>query len=180
LALLEHVYYEHWRWWNSWDMLEPWPKGRIEEIDVARVNDVAAHILLKLGPMTAMKLQKLVYYSQAWHLVWEEEPLFPERIEAWANGPVSPALYERHRGLFTVASPWAPGDPGRLTAKERSTVDGVLEFYGPKSAQWLSDLAHSEEPWRLARTGMKPGVRGNREITHAAMAEYYEAIASEA
>lgn len=43
---------------------------------MANVLDVAAYVLAKRGPMTAMKLQKLVYYSQAWHLVWDEEPLF--------------------------------------------------------------------------------------------------------
>lgn len=42
---------------------------------MAGAIDVAAYILAQRGPMTAMKLQKLVYYSQAWHLVWEEEPL---------------------------------------------------------------------------------------------------------
>ena len=52
------------------------------------VLDVAAYILKKLGSMTTMKLQKLVYYSQAWSLVWDEQSLFIESIEAWANGPV--------------------------------------------------------------------------------------------
>ena len=51
------------------------------------VLDIAAYILCKQGAMTAMKLQKLVYYSQAWSLVWDDKPLFRERIEAWANGP---------------------------------------------------------------------------------------------
>ena len=45
--------------------------------------------------MTAMKLQKLVSYAQACSLVWDDKPLFAERIEAWANGPVAPALHER-------------------------------------------------------------------------------------
>ena len=52
-----------------------------------RVFDVAAYILEQKGSMTTMKLQKLVYYSQAWSLVWDEKPLFEEAIEAWANGP---------------------------------------------------------------------------------------------
>ena len=37
--------------------------------------DVAEYILKKKGAITAMKLQKLVYYSQAWAVVWDEEPL---------------------------------------------------------------------------------------------------------
>lgn len=52
---------------------------------MAKVNDVAAYILEHAGPLTAMKLQKLVYYSQAWQLVWEDKALFPERIEAMFN-----------------------------------------------------------------------------------------------
>ena len=67
-------------------------------------HDVAAFILKESGPMTAMKLQKLVYYCQAWSLVWDEKPLFKEKIEAWANGPVVRALYEKHRGKFKVSS----------------------------------------------------------------------------
>jgi len=69
----------------------------------ASVFDVALAILQKHGPMTAMKLQKLVYYCQAWHLVWEGRPMFRERIEAWASGPVVPELYEAHRGKFMVS-----------------------------------------------------------------------------
>jgi len=54
------------------------------------VIDVSRYILERMGEMTAMKLQKLCYYAQAWSLVWDERPLFDERIEAWANGPVCP------------------------------------------------------------------------------------------
>ena len=68
------------------------------------VHDVAAYILNKTGEITAMKLQKLVYYSQVWSLVWDEQPLFEARIEAWANGPVIPELYNEHRGQFLVNS----------------------------------------------------------------------------
>src|ERR1700730_81854 len=67
------------------------------------VHDVAAFIVNRQGEMSAMKLQKLVYYSQAWSLVWDDEPLFDDAIEAWANGPVVRALYARHRGQFKVS-----------------------------------------------------------------------------
>src|SRR5690349_8592497 len=87
-------------------------------------HDVAAYILQKQGEITAMKLQKLAYYSQAWSLVWDEEPLFRERIEAWANGPVLPSLYKLHKGSFKITS-WPKGDPSKLTRKQRETVDAV-------------------------------------------------------
>ncbi len=138
------------------------------------VHDVAAYILKHRGTMTAMKLQKLVYYSQAWSLVWDEEPLFPERIEAWANGPVVYELYDRHRGVFKVSN-W-DGDPHALDHEQQSTVDSVLKFYGKMSSQELSNLTHQEDPWRDARKGMGSGERGSREITLAAMAEYYGSL----
>jgi len=142
--------------------------------NAANVHDVAAYVLKEQGPMTAMKLEKLVYYTQAWSLVWDDQPLFPERVEAWAAGPVVPALYYRHRGLFQVKE-W-DGVSNNLTQKQCETVNAVLGFYGNKSSQWLSDLTHGEEPWLRARTGLAPLERGNREITHASMAEYYSSL----
>lgn len=139
---------------------------------MARVHDVAAYILRRQHPLTTWKLQKLAYYAQAWSLVWDERPMFLARIEAWANGPVVPELYRHHRGLFKVAD-WPIGDPRRLAPAESETIDAVLEFYGDKTSQWLSDLTHSERPWIDARRGLAPGDRGQAEITHAAMAEYY-------
>ncbi len=63
---------------------------------MATVFDVAAYILEQYSAIPTMKLQKLIYYCQAWSLVWDEEPLFSEDIEAWANGPVVRSLYEAH------------------------------------------------------------------------------------
>jgi uncharacterized phage-associated protein len=138
-------------------------------------HDVAAYILSKQAPLSAMKLQKLVYYAQAWSTVWDDRPLFPERIEAWANGPVVRELYDLHRGQFDVRS-WPRGDPGALDEEQRSTVDAVLGYYGWRNAQTLSDMTHMEDPWRLAREGLPDGVRGNHEITLASMSEYYSSL----
>ncbi len=84
------------------------------------VHDVAAYILKKHGPLTAMKLQKLVYYCQAWSLVWDEHPLFRSKIEAWANGPVVSDLYTRHRGQFKVAT-W-DGHPSALNRTQKEVA----------------------------------------------------------
>ncbi len=146
---------------------------------MANAHDVAAYIFTKLGRMTAMKLEKLVYYSQAWSLVWDDRPLFRERIEAWVNGPVVPNLYRVHRGEYFVAA-WPHGNPDNLSSVQRETVDAVLKFYGAKSSQWLSDLTHSERPWKDARRGLAPTEPGGNEITHSSMAEYYSSLSSSA
>jgi uncharacterized phage-associated protein len=127
--------------------------------------------------MTAIKLQKLVYYSQAWSLVWDEVPLFLEPIEAWVNGPVVPELYNVHRGQYIVDA-WPLGDPNRLSLSQKETIAVVVNFYGEKSSAWLSELTHREAPWRDARQGLEPMERGHREISLASMAEYYGAIAA--
>lgn len=139
------------------------------------VHNVAAYILKKKGSMSAMKLQKLVYYSQAWSLVWDEKPLFTAEIQAWANGPVIPALYKEHKGEFRV-SQWPKGDPSKLTKIQKESIDGVLKFYGEKTAQWLSDLTHQEAPWINARKGLADLQRSNSVITDAALHEYYTAL----
>ncbi len=140
------------------------------------VHDVAAYILECMGQMTAMKLQKLVYYSQAWALVWDEKPLFEARIEAWANGPVAPTLYARHAGTLEVAPTARRGDQKNLTRTQMDTVDAVLEFYGDKSSHWLSAMTHKERPWLEARKGLKPGEHGRKIISLASMAEFYGAL----
>lgn len=141
---------------------------------MADVHDVAAYILKQTGTITTMKLQKLVYYSQAWSLVWDEAPIFSEKIRAWANGPVVRELYDLHKGKFSV-SHW-DGSTGKLTQDEKETIDSVLKFYGNKSSQWLIDLTHMEDPWRLARQGLSDGANGNAVITHASMHEYYSSL----
>jgi len=142
---------------------------------MATVDDVAAAILARTGVIDTWKLQKLTYYSQAWHLVWEGGRLFPERIEAWANGPVAPALYQKHRQRYSVSS-WPAGDSSVLKANEIESIDAVIKFYGDKTGPQLSELTHREKPWKDARRGLASGERGNKEITKAAMLEYYSSI----
>lgn len=143
---------------------------------MANVFNVAKYILEKQGEMTTMKLQKLVYYSQAWHVVWEEKPLFENDIQAWINGPVVPDLYERHCGKFIVSSKDISVSSESLTEIEKENIDKVLAFYGDKSSQWLSDLTHSESPWIEARKELAPNERGKSVITLQSMAEYYESL----
>ncbi|MFK0572773.1 Panacea domain-containing protein [Endozoicomonas sp.] len=141
------------------------------------VFDVAKYILVKRGDMSAMKLQKLIYYSQAWSLVWDDVPLFDNRIEAWANGPVSPDLYSRHRGQYGVSAwDFRADATGTLSEKQIETIDAVLEAYGGKSAQWLSDQTHAELPWKKARVGLLDSDRSNSPITYESMAEYYGSL----
>lgn len=141
------------------------------------VFDVAKYILEKGGSMSTMKLQKLIYYSQAWSLVWDDQPLFSEEIQAWANGPVVPALFDYHKGRYCIsANFFRKANSDNLSLDQKSTIDSVIDFYGDKSPQWLSDLTHSEAPWIQARRGIPDGVRGSSEISLESMAMYYSSL----
>ena len=145
---------------------------------MANIFDVASYILNQKGEMTAMKLQKLCYYSQAWNLAWEEYPLFQNRIEAWDKGPVSPDLYDWHRGeLFVKTNERLEklGD-NNLTDAEIETINEVLNSYSDYTAQQLSELSHKEAPWKDANSTCANYVKCNAVISHAAMHEYYSSL----
>jgi uncharacterized phage-associated protein len=139
--------------------------------------DVAKYILDKKGVMSAMKLHKLVYYSQAWSLVWDDEPLFNDAIEAWANGPVVRSLYNIHKGMYQVSvTTYANYANNELSENQKDTIDTVLEAYSGKSTQWLSDQTHSEQPWIIARRDLADNERFDPVITLESMVEYYSAM----
>lgn len=144
---------------------------------MATVFDVAKYILEQRGQMSTMKLQKLVYYSLAWSLVWDEKPLFTQVVKAWANGPVVPELWHEHRGMYLIeAKNLDKGDASKLGKDERETIDAVLNHYGDKSAQYLIDLTHQEPPWRAARGALPPEATESPEIKLDVIAEYYSSL----
>ncbi|MCR0266239.1 DUF4065 domain-containing protein [[Clostridium] innocuum] len=144
------------------------------------VFDVAKYILHKNGPISTMKLQKLCYYAQSWSLAWDETPLFKEDFQAWANGPVCPELFHRHRGLYSVDEKlFKDADIGKFNDEQKETIDSVLDYYGEKNPQWLSELTHSELPWKLTRGDTPPGDFCNRVIEKELMQSYYGGLNGE-
>lgn len=157
----------------SWRM--PYESGTGEWGAMAAVHDIAAFILEKQGQMTAMKLQKLAYYCQAWHLAYHGRALFPEPIQAWTNGPMVLALWESHRNARNVTA-WSKGDPAKLDRDERGSVLLVLKLYGSRSGDDLSKQTHEEDPWLEARRDLQPWERGKSEVSTEAMRTFYRAL----
>ena len=129
-------------------------------------------------PVSNLKLQKLLYYGQAWHLALYDSPLFPERIEAWVHGPAVPPVY----GEFKQWS-WEPiqADPSPpvVGSAAASYLDEVMDVYGELTAYQLEKLTHQEDPWRLARQGLPPDVPSHNIIQHDHMRDYYRARAAQ-
>ncbi len=119
-----------------------------------------------------LKLQKLLYYVQAWSLVLRDCPIFSEPLEAWIHGPVIPSVYRNYRayGYQTILT---PEEYQPVRSDEAQVLDMVCETYGTKTGTFLEDLTHSEDPWIQARSGLKSHQRSSRKISLKSMTRYY-------
>ncbi len=144
------------------------------------IKQVAKYILQKKGTLSTLKLQKLCYYCQAWHLAWEDVPLFDEDFEAWANGPVCPTLFQCHKGKFSISADEinVTLDDNTFTNVQKTDIDNVLQFYGDKESHWLSELTHQERPWKETReaAGARPGDVCTKIISKDIMQDYYAGL----
>lgn len=136
-----------------------------------KVYDVAQYILNSVGgEISAMKLQKLCYYSQAWTLVWDDKELFPEEFLRWDNGPVCRELFDLHKGMFFVDRNFI--DRALLSEipvdGARRNIDQILEEYGKYSGGDLSEMTHAENPWK--------DTPRNQIITKDCMKKYYSGL----
>lgn len=136
---------------------------------MATVYDVAQYILSKYSTVEAMKLQKLVYYSQAWRAVQTGRPLFQETVKAYAQGPVVGQLWHRHRGYRYISPQIVEvGSADAVSDDEAELVDAILAHYGHMSGDELSDLTHLERPW--AEAWSRPH---NKKIDVDSMKSFY-------
>ena len=143
------------------------------------VLDVAKYVLNHAGGMTTMKLEKLVYYCQAWSLAWDGMPLFQEDFQAWANGPVCPELFNTHKGRFWLNKDYYDNQPEyHFTPEQIETMDAVLRGYADKEPQYLSELTHQERPWKQTRAGIAPGAYCDKVIDKELMQDYYGGISN--
>lgn len=115
-------------------------------------------------PISPMKLQKLVFYAQAWYLGNAGKELFPEDIEAWPYGPVVRDLYLEFRRFgsspitaLAVERDWLTGADETPTVTDPEIIaflEKVWRSYGGLSAVAISNLTHLPgEPWRIMLDG---------------------------
>ena len=119
------------------------------------VKDIANLLLLSAESysggelMTNMKLQKMLYYQQGFHLAYFDTPLFDDEIEAWMYGPVVKSVYNHYKnyGKSGIA-----GDNGKYFSfnlpTESALFDEVNRVYGRFSAIGLMEMTHKERPWK--------------------------------
>lgn len=149
------------------------------------VNLISDYVVFKLSSdqdqqsVTNLKLQKLLYYIQAWNLAFRGEKLFDTDFQAWVHGPVCREIYNRYKetkGIYSFI-----GLTDIIYAEQFNTIkeedlqhiNTVLETYAPFSATELEIMTHREQPWISARKGFSTFQRCENIIDTDLMKSYY-------
>lgn len=133
-----------------------------------------------------LKLQKLLYFIQAWHIaLFEKNTLWEELPEAWVNGPVYRSIYNIFKKKFYRNENFqykANGEKlqqelkevveqSRLSSTQRDFIFDVLNIYAPMSDEKLVLSTHQALPWNKARNGYSPI---DRCTNHSSVDDIYE------
>jgi uncharacterized phage-associated protein len=125
--------------------------------------------------LTNLKLQKFLYYAQAWHLALKDQSLFAEDFQAWVHGPVLPSQYQRfkscgwHPILVEVERP-------RLSLHSETFLNEIVDVFGIETATALEIMTHNELPWQEARQGLAPDQPSTAIIRKESMKEFYRRL----
>jgi uncharacterized phage-associated protein len=149
------------------------------EHDIVSPKDAADFLLFEsreLGEaLTNIKLQKLLYYAQAWYLALQDKPLFSEDFEARVNGPVLPSQYQRFKKcewrpiLEKMILPHLP--------KEISShLTGIMDVFGIETAIALEVMTRQESPWLEARKGIDADQPSGNVISKESMESFYKSM----
>lgn len=141
---------------------------QISRLMTVSAHDVADELRRRLPEIGVIKLHKLLYYAQGWHLTLVGEPLFREPIKAWANGPVVAELWADEKHGRGRPAPVRPNDD------QLATIDYVVERYGRFTGKDLIRLTHTEGPWRDVSEADDPGAASNPVISHEALRRWFE------
>ncbi len=131
-----------------------------------RANKTGSHV-------SNLKLQKLVFYAQAWHLAMYDQSLFDDDFEAWIHGPVIPVLWKKYKSYKykpideEVAAP-------ELGDKTNGFLEEVVEAYFGEDAYTMELMTHREMPWLSARKGHAPYERCSVLISKDSMKEFFK------
>ncbi len=126
-----------------------------------------------------LKLQKLVYYTQAWFLAVFKHPLFEATFKAWVHGPVIPQLYHEYKKFSWMPIQKEVGEEHirkvreQLADDERDLLDDIVNEYFGIGAFELERMTHAEVPWQKARSGLSEDDTSSPTIHNEWMKSYY-------
>lgn len=155
-----------------------------KKIDIEKISDFIINFCNEQGvSISPLKLQKLLYYVQAWHLVYfNQNPLFEDVPEAWVNGPVYRVIYKKHKrtDIYNDIHLRRSSDTNTmlneliLSKEQKDYLVSVLKNYAFMSHDRLVFLTHSEKPWNEARAGVGDFEYSENKISHELIYKYYK------
>lgn len=116
--------------------------------------------------LTNLKLQKLVYYTQGFHLALFDAPLFNEDLVAWEHGPVVADLYHELKGFGSSEVIIEDAINTEIDTDKMDLINEINKVYGQFSAWKLRDMTHNESPWQSTESG--------KVITHDKLSVYFK------
>lgn len=162
------------------------------EKPVVNIRDVAEFIIRHCNineiPISNLKLQKVLYYVQSWHLVFfEKHPLFKDVPEAWVNGPVYREIYNEYKpyGYLDIKLGFDKSNKEsyqdalnklKLDKEQERYMQSVLTHFAIKTPDELVLRTHRDAPWNEARKDCGLLDYSNEVITHDMMYDYYSNI----
>ncbi len=124
--------------------------------------------------ITHLKVQKLLYYAEAWAQTLIGKELFSEQIQAWAHGPVVPEVFQAFKRYGWNPLP-APEDQAIpvVSAEAEDILIQVFEAYADLPAKTLEDMTHKDAPWVKARGGLGPEKRCEVVMPKSEICEFF-------
>ena len=158
---------------------------QIKEIGQVNALLLADYILQEYGSMSHLKLQKLLYYCEAYHLAYINKILIRQEFEAWVHGPVCRDVYNNLKDSSLLYSDisfvvekknYNPKSEiiKILTTEQLDVITEVLEELSTWTGLELETATHNELPWIEARAGYSPGERCSQIISKETMNRFYK------
>lgn len=122
--------------------------------------------------MTNLRVNKFLYFAQAWSLVRRGKRLFDSQIQAWQYGPVVPEVYQAFKpcGRERISSTSGEYSPDLFDNEELELLIDVFREYGKYSSPALVGFTHEKgTPWERV---YDPDKR-ETEISDESLREYF-------
>lgn len=158
---------------------------RKKNISLIDSNHLVDYILMRGGAMSHLKIQKILFYIQAYHLAYFDKPIIEDDFQAWVHGPVSRKIYDSAKDLSILHTELqfvleqnekSPIDivNHTLTSSQIELIDDVIDELKSLSGLQLENMTHSEQPWLFARRGYEAGERCNVIIPNDLIRDFYK------
>lgn len=156
-----------------------------KNIQIIDSTVLADYILESKGCMSHLKIQKLLYLIEGYHLAYFDEPLLNDEFEAWVHGPVSRKLYNTLKDKSKLHSDiiYKPKEGEEspksivvrtLASEQIELVDTILSMYGDDTGLELEAITHGQPPWINARRGYAPCDKCEILVSKDEMREYFK------